>query len=183
MHIVDLRDKVDDYAQLVAGQLVAAFAVNWPDLDAALAEVEESLTAERLSRIALDDDGRLLGWIGGMPGYNGRGWELHPLVVDPVRQGQGIGRALVYDLEEQVRRQGGLTILVGTDDETGMTSLGGALLYPDPLSHLAAIRNLLRHPFGFYQKLGFALVGVVPDANGIGKPDILMAKRVTGAAK
>ena len=25
---------------------------------------------------------------------------------------------------------------------------------------------------------GYALVGVIPDANGLGKPDIMMAKRV-----
>ncbi len=29
-----------------------------------------------------------------------------------------------------------------------------------------------------YQKRGFVIVGVVPDANGLGKPDILMAKRI-----
>jgi len=29
-----------------------------------------------------------------------------------------------------------------------------------------------------YQKCGFVIVGVVPDANGLGKPDILMAKRI-----
>lgn len=28
----------------------------------------------------------------------------------------------------------------------------------------------------FYQKMGFAIVGVMPDANGIGKPDIYIAK-------
>lgn len=33
-------------------------------------------------------------------------------------------------------------------------------------------------PYEFYQKLGYAIIGVVPDANGLGKPDILMAKRV-----
>jgi aminoglycoside 6'-N-acetyltransferase I len=30
----------------------------------------------------------------------------------------------------------------------------------------------------FYQKLGYVIVGVIPDANGPGKPDIMMAKRV-----
>jgi len=29
-------------------------------------------------------------------------------------------------------------------------------------------------------KLGFAIVGVLPDANGPGKPNILLAKRVDG---
>jgi len=34
------------------------------------------------------------------------------------------------------------------------------------------------HPFEFYQKQGYVITGVVPDANGVGKPDILMSKRV-----
>ena len=46
------------------------------------------------------------------------------------------------------------------------------------LEHLAKIRNLRGHPYEFYQKLGFVIVGVIPDANGPGKPDILMTKRV-----
>jgi aminoglycoside 6'-N-acetyltransferase I len=43
---------------------------------------------------------------------------------------------------------------------------------------IAAIRNLKRHPYEFYHKQGYAIVGVIPDANGLGKPDIMMAKRV-----
>jgi aminoglycoside 6'-N-acetyltransferase I len=39
------------------------------------------------------------------------------------------------------------------------------------------MKNLRGHPYGFYQKLGFSIVGVMPDANGFGKPDIYMAKR------
>ena len=51
-------------------------------------------------------------------------------------------------------------------------------LYPAPLSHVASIKNLRDHPYEFYQKVGFVIVGVMPDANGWGKPDIFMAKRV-----
>jgi GNAT superfamily N-acetyltransferase len=91
-------------------------------------------------------------------------------------QGKGIGRALVTALEERVRERGGLTMTLGTDDVTGQTTLSGASLLPDVWGHIARIQNLRRHPYEFYQKLGYAITGVVPDANGLGKPDILMAK-------
>jgi hypothetical protein len=34
------------------------------------------------------------------------------------------------------------------------------------MRHLSQITNLHEHPFEFYQKLGFVITGVVPDANG-----------------
>lgn len=62
-----------------------------------------------------------------------------------------------------------------------MTSVGGIDLYPDVLRHLRDLRDLgRRHPFLFYQRLGFVVTGVLPDANGPGKPDIFMSKRVAG---
>ena len=150
----------------------------WPDLDAALEEVRDSLGEGRISRVALDHEGAALGWIGGIPSYGGNVWELHPLVVHPGFQRLGIGRALVTDLEARVRERGGLTLWLGTDDEAGMTTLSGVDLYPNVLEHLASIENLRGHPYEFYQRLGFSLVGVMPDANGLGKPDIYMAKRL-----
>ena len=81
-------------------------------------------------------------------------------------------------LEARVQEQGGVTLFLGTDDENYRTSLSGKDLYPDVLTHLAGIKNLKNHPFEFYLKVGFSLVGVIPDANGFGKPDIIMAKRV-----
>lgn len=182
MRIIDLAQGPEAALRQAAGLLVRAFAEHWPDawpdLDSALREVHGALAEGKIARQAVDGNGKLLGWIGGLPQYDGHAWELHPLVVDPDHQGQGIGRALVADLEAQVRARGGTTIFLGTDDEDGMTSLAGTDLYPDVFAHIAAIRNLKAHPYGFYQKQGYALVGVIPDANGPGKPDILMAKRV-----
>ncbi|HMQ51785.1 MAG TPA: GNAT family N-acetyltransferase [Anaerolineae bacterium] len=180
MNIIDLSSGPPTAIRQAAQLLVEGFKDNWPqawpDLEAALAEVHESLGQDRISRAAIDPDGTVLGWIGGIRQYEGHVWELHPLVVRPDRQGQGLGRALVLDLEAQVRQAGGLTLWLGTDDENDQTSLSGVDLYPDPLIHLARIQNRRGHPYEFYQKLGFVIVGVMPDANGPGKPDIFMAK-------
>lgn len=181
MQIIDLRP--DDQALIVqvANLLVDAFRGHtpaWPDQEAGLAEVHDSFEEGRISRVAIDEAGIVLGWIGGIPDYDGNAWELHPLVVREDRQGQGVGRALVADLEAQVRARGALTLWLGTDDEDNRTSLGGKDLYPDVLQNLMNIKNVNRHPFEFYQKVGFVIVGIVPDANGTGKPDILMAKRI-----
>jgi aminoglycoside 6'-N-acetyltransferase I len=182
MRIVDLVSTNESAIQQVATLLVEGFATNWPDawpdMESALEEVRESFGADRISRIAVDEDGTVLGWIGGMSHYRGRVWELHPLVVRVSRQGNGIGRALVADLEACVKERGGLTITLGTDDENDQTSLSGIDLYPNVWEHVANLRNLKRHPYEFYQKQGFVIIGVMPDANGLGKPDILMAKSV-----
>jgi aminoglycoside 6'-N-acetyltransferase I len=180
MRIIDLPAQDKDLIRQIAELLVIGFAENWPEawpeIDSALTEVHESLQPGRISRVAVDEVGTVLGWVGGQPEYDGHVWELHPLVVRSDRQRQGIGRALVMDLEEQVRARGGVTLRLGTDDENNMTSLAGIDLYPNLLEHLRNIRNLAGHPYEFYQKLGFSIVGVIPDANGPGKPDILMAK-------
>src|SRR5207249_190396 len=112
----------------------------WPDLDAALVEVDDVVAAGP-ARVAIDDSG-VLGWAGVQPLYRGRVWELHPLVVDQAAWASGIGRALVDDAERIVAARGGLTLYVGTDDENEMTSIGGIDVYPDPLDHLSRIRDV-----------------------------------------
>jgi aminoglycoside 6'-N-acetyltransferase I len=182
MRITDLSPEDEASIRQAAALLVEGFRVHWPyawpNMDAALAEVREALEPGKICRVALDEVGTVLGWTGGSATYGGNVWELHPLVVRPDRQGQGIGRGLVADLEAQVRDRGGLTLWLGSDDEDDMTSLSGADLYDDLPGHLAHIRNRKGHPYDFYLKCGFVVAGVVPDANGPGKPDILMAKRV-----
>ena len=181
VRIVPLRPEDSEAVQQAASLLVEGFRENspeaWPDAGAALEEVEKSFGPERLSLVALGA-GSVLGWIGGIRQYRGHVWELHPIVVRSDRWGQGIGRALVGELEARVRDLGAETLWLGTDDEIHQTTLSSVDLYPDPLAHAARLRNLRGHPYEFYQRLGFVIVGVLPDANGFGKPDIFMAKRV-----
>lgn len=166
----------------VARILVDAFSQNWPnaypDLAQARAEVHESFADERVSLALVEGDGNVIGWVAAEGQYEGHTWELHPLVIRPDRQGLGYGRLLVQALEDVLRAREATTLWVASDDESGLTTLGGADLYPNPLDHLAAMRDLGGHPFRFYQKLGFAVVGVLPDANGLGKHDIFLAKRL-----
>ncbi len=179
--ILDLTAAMPEAIEQAARLLNVVFAEHWPDawntMADARAELQEMLAAERILRVAIED-GEVLGWIGGIPGYDGHVWELHPLAVKPERQRQGIGSALVRDFEQQVKARGGLTIHLGSDDEDGMTSLADTDLYRDTWQKIRDIRDIKGHPFIFYQKLGYTIIGVMPDANGRGKPDILMAKRV-----
>lgn len=181
MKIVDVTDE-DSIIRQIAEILIDGFSDtgsnDWATMESAVAEVRASLSENRISRIAINKNGEVLGWIGGIEEYNGNVWELHPLVVRRDVQKQGIGRALVEDLEREVKMRGGSTITLGTDDENNRTSLGGVDLYPKTLENLSNIKNLRRHPFEFYQKLGYVITGVIPDASGFGKPDILMCKRV-----
>ncbi len=180
--IVDLLPGNTAAVEQCAALLFEVFAEHhpaaWPDMASASREVEEFFAEGRISRIAVDGAGDVIGWVGAIRAYDGFAWELHPLVVRPERQRRGLGRRLVADIEARVRERGAVTLWLGTDDENNQTSLGGIELYDDVLGHLARIRNLNAHPYEFYRKVGFTVVGALPDANGYGKPDIFMAKRV-----
>lgn len=72
-HKVDIRDLQPDDAdtvEQVAALLVAGFREHWPDawstLESARSEVRESFGPDRLSRVALDEQGMALGWVGGI---------------------------------------------------------------------------------------------------------------------
>jgi aminoglycoside 6'-N-acetyltransferase I len=182
MKIVSLGQAEQRLSGAAARMLVEEFREHWPEawptLASAEAEVELALAAEKVALGAVGPDGALLGWIGALPMYDGAVWELHPLVVGGSFRGRGVGRRLVGELERELHARGALTIWLGTDDCAELTSLGGVDLFPDIVGKLATVESRKGHPFGFYRALGFSLAGVVPDANGPGKPDILMAKRV-----
>lgn len=180
--IVDFDPDNLAIAAQMAQILVEAFRERaphaWPDRAAADEEVSAFGNPAVICRVAINPAGKALGWVGGLPEYDGRVWELHPLAVHPAVQKSGIGRRLVADFEEQVRARGGLTVMLGTDDEMGETSLSDVDLYTDLWDKIKHIQNRKGHPFEFYQKCGYRIVGVMPDANGRGKPDIYMAKRI-----
>ena len=181
LHIQDLRladqELVEQTARVLSDGFRGVAPGSWGTLASARKEIHAMAAEGRISRVALVD-GNVVGWIGGIPEYDGQAWELHPLVVDERFRGQGIGRALVADLEAQVRARGAMTLFLGSDDHVGQTTLARRDLYPDVLGEARLIANPGRHAYEFYQKCGFVIVGVFPDANGYGKPDIFLAKRV-----
>jgi aminoglycoside 6'-N-acetyltransferase I len=175
--IRDLDSEDIDAIDQIAALLMAAFPDWKASIDDTREEVRESFQPNHISLVARSGDD-ILGWVGAIPVYD-YAWELHPLVVREDTRGMGIGKALVAALEERVRERGALTLYLGTDDDgpTPGTSAGGVDLFPDPLAHAAKL-EVIAHPAAFYHRLGFVVVGLIPDANGPGKPDILMAKRI-----
>ena len=171
---IPLTEKAaDDAAEVLVD------ALDYSKTDAGI-EIRHMLKRSRIAFAALASD-RVVGIIGAIPQYGITGWELHPLAVLKKYQRCGIGSALLKVLECEVVRRGGVMIYLGSDDESGTTSLFGVDLYDDTFGKIENIQNTGGHPFPFYQKHGYKIVGVFPDANGIGKPDIWMSKRIDKA--
>ncbi|GIP29409.1 aminoglycoside N-acetyltransferase AAC(6')-Ii [Paenibacillus sp. J23TS9] len=176
MKIIDLlkddKNKINQTATLLHESFEA-----WGTLELAINEVIESLQENRISRVLMNDKGVVIGWIGGQSQYNGNVWEIHPLVINKAYRRNGFGKMLVNDFEKQVAQRGGVTILLGSDDENNQTNVSNQNLYSELPSFIENFYSEA-HPINFYLKLGFIIIGIIPDANGIGKPDILMAKQV-----
>jgi aminoglycoside 6'-N-acetyltransferase I len=82
-------------------------------------------------------------------------------------------------LEAHARSEGVLTLFLGSDDDYGATNLFGRDLGPDVVGNIAGIQMTgRRHPLTFYRRLGYEIVGLLPDVNGAGRPDIMLAKRL-----
>lgn len=177
MEIKALSVKDTQYIEEAAMILSNSFPHSYPDLTSALNEVYGYLETEKVALVAVEQR-HVLGLIGAKPQYGLTGWELHPLVVLEEKRSQGIGSKLVAQLEKEIIKRGGIMVYLGSDDENDMTSLSNCELYDNLFERLKNIRNLKNHPFEFYQKQGYSIVGVFPDANGLGKPDIWLAKRL-----
>lgn len=182
MRILDLGPADERRILQTARTLAAAFPGEdypggWAHLPDALAEVRESLAADRLSLVAVEDDD-VVGWVGGIRHYRGHTWELHPLAVHPDWQRRGVGRALVAALESRVRGAGGHNIWLTTDDDTGVTSIAGRDLYPGVLASLATLTAGPDSRITFYLRLGYTITGCIPDAYAPGHHELVFAKRL-----
>lgn len=176
MYTVELTIENTKHIKEAADLLRQVFPHSY--MDCAEEEVLECLEKENVLIAAIEED-VLIGFIGARPQYGITGWELHPLLVSESYRSNGIGTTLCIELENLLREKGCLTIYLGSDDETDSTSLSNTNLFEDTFQKIENIKNLKNHPFEFYQKLGYKIVGVIPDANGIGKPDIMLAKGIS----
>jgi aminoglycoside 6'-N-acetyltransferase I len=182
--IVDFHRLTDDQCKEAADILRAALAYLPSGYDkAGHAEAEVALCRtdnDWRGFVSLEGD-RVVGWIGAITTYV-HGWEIHPLVVGPEHQRRGIGSALLAQLENRARADGVLTLFLGSDDDNRGTTLFGRDLFPDVLAHASTAEPTRRgHALAFYRRHGYQIVGLLPNANGVGRHDILMAKRISSS--
>ncbi|MCL2404045.1 MAG: GNAT family N-acetyltransferase [Defluviitaleaceae bacterium] len=180
MKIVNMKSLSKPMRVQAAQMLTNELPRGWPTLEDALDEVSDLLDdndePDAVFLAAIQDD-EVIGWCGILPEYESRVFELHPLVVRHDMQGRGIGKMLMTAIEEAAQQKGGLTMYLGADDELpgGETSFANVDLYDDLPTRIREFEPGT-HQAAFYMKLGYKVVGVVPDANGRGKPDIMLAK-------
>lgn len=167
-----LSEKTTGLNRQAADLISRAFACY---ADCADEEIAECLESDKIALAALADD-TVIGFAGAVARYGCTAWELHPLAVREDFRGRGVGSAILRELENLLRKKGCITLFLGCDDEDGRTTLSDTDLFDDTFVKIDGIRNKGKHPFEFYEKNGFKIVGVIPDANGKGKPDIIMAK-------
>jgi aminoglycoside 6'-N-acetyltransferase I len=151
----------------------------WPDLNEKIAadEVNECVDEQNIC-IGIKVDNTLIGWVCLRPMYKTT-WELHPMVIKTESQKKGYGKILITELEKRAVEKEIIGMFVGSDDETNKTSLSKIAITEDNIfDEIKNIKNHKNHPYEFYKKCGFIVVGIIPNANGPNKPDIWLWKDI-----
>jgi len=151
----------------------------WPDLDKnKAAETVNKCLNDKNICLGITVNNSLIGWIGLRPMYE-KTWELHPMVVKNDCQKKGYGKILLKEAEKIARENGIIGIFIGSDDETNKTSLSDKEITGENIfDEIKNIKNYKNHPFEFYIKCGYCIIGMIPNANGPKKPDILLWKDI-----
>ena len=178
--IIDLEIIHKDLIDQIANILVDCFkqySPSWvPDQSTAKQKVLNSLVDGYRSRVLVDHNQTVLGWAGGIAHKNV--WEIHPIAVSKREQRKGYGRLLVEDVSAIAKANGAVAVWAGTGDETGATSFAKTDLYKNTASALVNFQVPENHPVNFWLRVGFTLVGVLPDEEGLGKPGIHFSRRL-----
>lgn len=178
--IIDLKASDLDRIVAISGFLFDCFqkySPKWlPDQEHCIKQIHDSFNVDRRSRVMLNEDGQPVGWIGAI--IDDDSWEIHPIAVSPDHQGRGVGKMLVADIEDLARSTGAVSVWAGTSDETNSTSFSRIDLYNELTRAFENIEAPDDHPIKFWLKIGYSLVGVMPDDEGLGQPSIHFAKRL-----
>ncbi|WP_079389637.1 AAC(6')-Ia family aminoglycoside 6'-N-acetyltransferase [Pseudomonas aeruginosa] len=178
--IIDIKYSekyIDQAAEILFDVFSEINPESWPTLQKAKEDVIECLEDERIC-IGILINNELIGWIGLREMYK-RTWELHPMVIKKTHHSMGFGKILINEIERKAKERDLEGIVLGTDDETYRTSLSMTELNNENIfQEIKNIRNLGNHPYEFYKKCGYNIIGVIPNANGKNKPDIIMWKNL-----
>jgi aminoglycoside 6'-N-acetyltransferase I len=167
---------LEDLARVTLASALTHTAAWLRDLDAAREELADALAPGKTALVLLEGPAPIA-WVAAAPDW-GRIWELHPLIVAVDHQRRGHGLRLVRAIEHIARAAGALTMLVGTSDTVGATSLSNVELYDHPGARLDGMTVRAPHAVEFWQRAGYTIVGVLPDAEGPGLPSIQLSRRL-----
>ncbi|MCR3905700.1 MAG: GNAT family N-acetyltransferase [Tenericutes bacterium] len=178
MEFHDLRDLSKKQLYQCALLLHQEIPTGWKNIEEAQNEITEQLESDGYF-YALIDQGQLFGWGGILPHYSGHVYEIHPMVIDKKHQNKGFGGLLIKHLEDKAKFLGGLTIYAASDDEfddrkSSLRDTDGYDNIYDKMKHF----DPKGHPARFYIKYGYQLIGIMPDANGRGKHDLILSKKL-----
>ena len=143
----------------------------------ALETINECIDKENIC-IGMKKGEELIGLVGLRPMYD-KTWELHPMAIKPEFQRKGYGKILLNELEKIAQKRGIIGIVAGSDDETNKASLSeNEIIKENIFDKIKNIKNNKNHPYEFYQKCGYVIIGIIPNANGLNKPDIWLWKDI-----
>lgn len=182
MHLINSKQSSSHEKKQAAAILLDRLSVGWPTLKDAQEEVHSFANRDGELVFAVEDE-KVVGLCGFLRNYP-YAYEMHPLAVAKEYEGRGIGKLLLSHIESLAKQEGALTMYLGTDDEleNTQTSLRDSDLYTNYVNHLSNF-SPNNHPSRFYMQHGYHVLGAIPDANGKGKPDIYMGKKLQEESK
>ena len=176
--ISDSEETIKQAAEILYVTFTGADRNRWlKNQKEAFDEVKECIEKPNIC-IGIKTGNELVGWAGIRPMYE-KTWELHPMAIKGEYQGKSYGRMLLKEIEERAYLNGIIGLVVGSDDETNSTSVSEKEINGENIFEaIKNIKNHKCHPFEFYQKCGYSIVGLIPNANGQNKPDIWLWKDI-----